>query len=228
MKTSVFIPCIPEHFCYLDRVIAAYTQGTVQPDEIIVLLSDSNEVPDRYIESFWKYFDEIAQPKIKLMSEEYRLYTGEACNLSKHLCTGDIIIIQAADDLPHPRRIEIVKDYFNNYDIVSLNHSYYGKCHIDYYGFEKLNEMAEEELKDIKVMQPWEIFKEVTENPDNVYGQSAGFHVAAGTVCHRREILDEILWTNFPHGQDTVFCKEVIKKFKKSIIISAPLYFYFK
>lgn len=226
MKTSVFIPCIPEHFCYLDRVVAAYEAGTVKPDEIVIVLSNAQNVRQEYINTFLGYHPEIL--KKQFYSVTQLLYTGEACNLSKSLCTGDIIIIQAADDLPHPRRIEIVKDYFNNYDIVSLNHSYYGKCHIDYYGFEKLNEMAEEELKDIKVMQHWEIFKEVTENPDNVYGQSAGFHVAAGTVCHRREILDEILWTNFPHGQDTVFCKEVIKKFKKSIIISAPLYFYFK
>jgi glycosyltransferase involved in cell wall biosynthesis len=222
MKVSVFIPCIPEHFIYLDRVVKAYLEGTKQPDEIIIVLSDCLKVRKEYLDLF--YYRKITQ----IYTRDKLLYTGEACNLSKDLCTGDIIIVQAADDLPQRKRIEVVVDYFERYDIVSLNHSFYGKSHIDFYGMDKLNKMAEKEIKDIKVAQPFEIFRHVTEHPDDVYGQFCDFHVAAGTICHRREILDDIQWSSLKHGQDTLFCKDVIKKFKKSIIISAPLYFYNK
>jgi hypothetical protein len=224
MKISVFIPCIPEHFIFLDRVVRYYNSGSVKPDEIIIVLSDCFKVRKEYIDVFLSY-----NPNVTLVhTENQLLHTGEACNLSKKLCSGDIIVIQAADDLPHPLRIEIVKMYFERYDIVSLNHSYFGKSHIDYYGYDVLYKMAEKRLSDIKVVQPFEIFKHVTEKPDDVYGQFCNFPVAAGTICHRKEILEDMQWSSVKHGQDTIFCKEIIKRYKKSIIISAPLYFYNK
>jgi len=224
MKTSILIPCIPEHFIYLDRVIDAYRNGTRKPFEFIVVLSDCAKVPREYLSFFiekqQKYYD------VRYCEYEVLLYTGEACSVGEQNCNGDIILIQAADDLPHPRRVEIVQKYFKGHDIVALNHSFYGKDMMEYYGKKNLENKFN--YDNIKVYQPQEVIRHFKEHPLDVYGQFCDCHVAAGTLCYRRDIVGKFKWSNKRRGQDTITCKRIIHKFNKSIIIDAPLYYYFK
>ena len=230
MKTSVLIPCTPEHFIYLDRVIEAYQRGTKMPDEIVIVLSDCLKVPDIYIAAFHAVYDESQQDEIKvrLIPVVQPLYTGKACTVGETNCNGDIIIIQAADDLPHPRRVEIVEKCFEKHFIVALNHSFYGLDHMKYYGMEALENQFD--YDNIKAVQPWEMYKHHFEDGHihDVYGQNCGFHVAAGTICYRKDIVGKFTWSNKKHGQDTITCKRILHHFKRSIAIDAPLYYYFK
>ena len=97
---------------------------------------------------------------------------------------------------------------------------------MDHYGKDKLEN--EFDYDNIKVYQPNEIVKHITEKPLDVYGQFCDCHVAAGTLCYRRDIVGKFQWSNKKHGQDTITCKRIALKFNKSIIINAPLYYYFK
>ncbi|HUT64038.1 MAG TPA: glycosyltransferase family A protein [Anaerolineae bacterium] len=219
----MLIPCTPEHFIYLNRVIYAYLEGSKVPHEIVIVLSDCNKVPDIYKVVFEQQF-----PNVKVSYYPKLLYTGAACSLGEKHCTGDIIMIQAADDLPHHLRVAVVENYFETYDIVALNHSYYGRNMMEYYGIETLEDKFD--YTETKAVQPWELYKHHFEdgNIHDVYGQNCGFHVAAGTICYRKEIVGKFTWSNKKHGQDTITCKRILHHFKKSIVIDAPLYYYFK
>ncbi len=224
MKTSVLIPCMPGHFIYLHRVIYEYLSGTKTPHEIVVVLSDCTKVPLPYRKIFKEDFGDF----VRLLSVVGLKWTGAACKYGEKFCSGDIIMIQAADDLPHPRRVEVVEKYFETHDIVALNHSYYGKDHMNYYGMEALENKFD--YDNIKVVQPWELYEHHFEKGfiHDVYGQNCGFHVAAGTICYRKDIVGKFTWSNKKHGQDTITCKRILHHFKKSIVIDAPLYYYFK
>lgn len=224
MRTSVLIPCIPQHFIYLDRVIDAYMNGTVKPDEIVIHLCDYKTVPESYIDLLNEKYDDSVQ----VYCTEKWTYTGESCSIGERLCDigNDIVIIQASDDLPHPRRIEIVQKYFKSHDIVALNHSFFGKDMMNYYGKDALENKFD--YDNIKVYQPHEIVDHIKERPLDVYGQFCDCHVAAGTIAYRRDIVGKFTWSNKKHGQDVITCKRIALKFGKSIIISAPLYYYFK
>lgn len=232
MKTSVLIPCYQNHFIYLDRVIESYLvreefgEPGICPDEIVVVLSGAGYIPECYIKSFKDYFcTDVFELDVNLILVPHTVYTGEACSIGEQHCTGDIILIQAADDLSHARRVEIVKKYFEKYDIVALNHGFFGLGDIEYY---TIDELRKREIKDIKVFQPWEIKKHIQEKPLDVYGQFCGCKVAAGTLCYKKEIVGKFNWSNKKHGQDTITCKRIALKFNKSLIIDALLYYYFK
>jgi len=226
MKTSVLIPCTPEHFIHLDRVIGAYMDGSMCPHEFVVVLSDCSKVPFEYQSLFMEKWPKDINVQLHQMSN--LLWTGRACTVGEWYCKGDIIMVQAADDLPHPLRVEIVESYFESHDIVALNHSYYGKDMMEYYGIDELENKFD--YSDIKVVQPITLYTHhfKKENILDVYGQNCGFHVAAGTICYSKDIVGKFTWSNKKHGQDTVTCKRILHKFRKSIVIDAPLYYYFK
>jgi len=211
----------------LDRVIDRYLEAEVWPDEIVIIVSDANKINTEYFNVLKKSYSNV-NIHLEVHPVPVLLYTGEACNLVKDFCSGDIIIVQAADDLPHVRRVEIIKRFFDEYDIISLNHSYWGLPDMTYYGMDSLEKITAEKLSNIKVVQPHTIKQHVIEKPDDVYGQGCGFKVAAGTIAYRKELAREVKWSSAPKGQDGIFCKEVIKKYNKSIIIDAPVYFYYK
>jgi hypothetical protein len=213
MKVSVFIPCVPEHIQNIVRIISAYEKGTRKPDEYVIGLSRCKEV---------NIFTRTAigtMPRTMLVDVVKPLYAGPCQQLAEYFCNGDVIVYQAADDLPHERRIEIVKDYFTRYDIMALNHSYYGKTQIEHPNLQKYD------FKKIRVIQPNALLKRLREHPDDVYGQGF-FRVGAGIICIRPEVLEKVKWGYEPKGQDGMFCKRVLRVFRKSILIDAPLYWY--
>jgi hypothetical protein len=213
MKVSVFIPCVPEHIQNIVRIISAYENGTRKPDEYVIGLSRCKEV---------NIFTRTAigtMPRTILIDVAKPLYAGPCQQLAEYFCNGDIIMYQAADDMPHERRVEIVKDYFKRYDIVALNHSYYGTTerqhqHLQKYDYSK-----------IRVAQPRELVTYYREHPDDVYGQGF-FRVGAGIICIRPKVLQKVKWGYERKGQDGIFCKKVLFTFQKSILIDAPLYWY--
>ena len=41
LKTTVCVPCYAPHFKFVEELIDAYEQQTVQPDELVISLSES-------------------------------------------------------------------------------------------------------------------------------------------------------------------------------------------
>ena len=132
MKVSVFIPCIPEHWWNISSIIECYKHNTVQPDEIVVLISNYQKLKKMMDEIRpmtlhpWQYRPSEMELKIVKYDEPYSC--AYARSKSRELCSGEFIIQQDADDSPTTNRIEVIKTFLEeNTDTDILLHSY--KCY---------------------------------------------------------------------------------------------------
>lgn len=117
---SIYIPTIPEHIKYLERILSIYlNKSTVKPNEIVVSVSNYKATPPELLIPIMSNYQNV-----KFILHDHIMLAGPNRQVSKDFCSGDIIIYQDSDDLPHIQRIEIIKHFFDNYDILHLNHSY--------------------------------------------------------------------------------------------------------
>lgn len=229
MRTSVYIPSIPRSFNNVPNIIDNYMLGAIKPDEIVVNVSMVNSIDKQQIHNF-----KIKYPYVKLIETEQRLYAGPNRQQAKDFCTGDVVIYSDDDDNVHPRRVQIVKSYFETMNILVLNHSYVFKNQI----------VDEDRLHNITVWTSDYLRKLYFPNNNlmdalaqRCYGDSLSVMVHGGAVCIRKELLNMMFWRDHSNSifrkpgsttiaEDYDFGFEALFKFNSSIIISAPLYYY--
>lgn len=238
MKTSMIIPCIPEDFRLLDRLFAFIYGSTVLPDEIILVLNQYKILPQVEIEDIKNRYKD----RLTVICIEERNWPGVNRQIGSNYATGDILIYQDADDVPHKLRVEIIKRYFETYDILHLNHSYL------YNSYDFGIEIDKSAIKHITSKELYNIYfpdgdiqscLEVTLS----YGLNLGFEfplIHAGATAVKKELLSTVRWKDVPElslmkgtemvhrTEDLEFCMEALFYLNKSMIIDAPLYFYFK
>jgi glycosyltransferase involved in cell wall biosynthesis len=121
LKTSVIIPCAHSHFPLLEGLLSAYEKQTRLPDEVVVSLSEADSVGPISIAALEQKSLGFA---LKIIPHEKKLVPGASRNAACHASTGDLIICQDADDLPHPQRVEIIASLFENYFLDHLIHQW--------------------------------------------------------------------------------------------------------
>jgi len=230
MKTSLLIPAIPGHFRYLPIILQLYLDGSMQPDEVVISLSESDFVPFEQKEAFTKEFCSRFDNFI-FLEEPSKLWHGPNRQKAGEASSNEILIYQDADDIPHPQRIEVIKYFFDKFDIFHLNH-----CWISYKKeFKKINDFAQ-----IRAIMSDELFKSCFPkghfkdcvNVTKAYGENFSMindGVHSGAVSVRREVLDKVKWKMYHEFQlciaeDYEFNMGVLFKFNKSIIIDCGLY----
>jgi len=230
VKTSIFIPSIPKNFNNVFNIVDIYLNGTIKPDEIIVNLSMFQQIDPIIINNFVnKYHDKVM---LNLIKE--RLYAGPNRQMAANLCSGDIILYQDDDDLPHKRRVEIVKKYFeNDSKILLLNHSFVLNNEKINNNFDKIKEVYSNELYNRYFPE-----NKLTDclKYTGAFGGGFNFPVHAGIVSIRKEVLQKIKWKGpnellfAPHPrtktEDYEFNMEALYYLKSHVVIDAPLYYY--
>jgi glycosyltransferase involved in cell wall biosynthesis len=120
-RVSVLIPCHPSHFPLLEELLHAYAYQTTLPEEIVVSLSQVDQIDPLLIQAIesknWPF-------ALILLKTSQKCAAGTNRNSAARASSGDILICQDADDLPHPQRVEIVKYLFEHYPMHLLIHSY--------------------------------------------------------------------------------------------------------
>src|SRR6185436_18764768 len=113
------IPCHPAHFVFLENLLQCHAQQTVVPDEVVISLSQGWKIPERARSDLtsreWPF-------KLVLLTHAHKLCAGENRSMAADNSSGDLLICQDADDLPHPQRIEIIKHLFEHFEIDHLRH----------------------------------------------------------------------------------------------------------
>jgi len=207
-KISVIIPCAGQHFQLLPPLLDHYRQQTSLPDEIVISLSSTEHLKKEEIDALenspWPF-------TLKIHRFTGKQSPGLNRNIAASHTTGDVIISQDADDLPHPQRVEIIKFIFENYVIDHLMHKWapenasltpYDKDQVQVYGFDAF---------------------------DEIYKSPLGDHLHNGNNASSREVVNQIRWVDVKTldvDQDVKFNRDVYKAFKNNAVIPCELIVY--
>ncbi|MHC4643311.1 MAG: glycosyltransferase [Planctomycetota bacterium] len=216
MKTSIAIPCAWHHIRYLDSALSRIAAGTELADEVVIVISPVGKHQQLHdLNRMWHKFRKYFHLKIEFCEHPLDILSARHA-LTKNL-TGDVVLYHDADDTQHPQRVEIVKRFFNEHDIVHLCHSY-----------RTFNEGEAGQIRydDIKVTPSYKLHERFFvrgEIPKAfVYGRA---RIHSGASCIRRDVLEKVSWGDIIPGvgEDAVFCFKVLELFNKTILIDAPL-----
>lgn len=232
MKTSLIIPCTSKHFVEnLPKILKSYELNTVQPDEIIVSLSEYKNVEkDKFNKEELKYILQCIDNKIFkkfiLLNHYDKKTHGPNRQAGSEVASGDILIYGDADDVALPQRIEVIKYFFENFDVQHLNHQWIGD----------INKSRILDVTNIKYVSPEKVYSHYFPNNNLIdcnkvchsYGGDLLPYITAGHTAVLKSSLEKIRWKDwteltFGPAEDYEFCMENAFYFKKSILINAPL-----
>lgn len=202
------VPCHHLHAKYLPRLCESYAEQTNPPEEIVISLSGCSLIKD------WECIDKIKKTswpfKVRLILSNKRKTEPQNKNIAAKAAKGDVLICQDADDIPHPQRVEIIKYFFNTYDIVHLIHAMSGTD------------------------QPFSLFKNFDEIKylhfrDLGPAYTLNFPLANGPIALLRSVFKKIQWddNHVGIGSDLKFNRKVYKTYRNNIIILAKIYRYY-
>lgn len=233
MKTTIAIPCLVNHVKWLDTAFENIANGTCLPDEVLVAISPSPTEDPIAFDIVKKYKDRL-NIKVFFLDRPGAIFAKHF--LTQHI-TGDLVLYHDADDYQHLQRVEIVKKFFENFDIVHLCHSYsyeiegcYGKLDYDKIKYVHGDSFRDKYCleKDHPSLDSWK--------KDGIacFGVMTDVKkVTDGAMCIKRSVLDKIKWNEIPENfiqpaPDMWFCMSVFKEFNKTMLIDAPVYIYRK
>lgn len=113
LRISMVVPCAASHVARLPELLPALRSQSRVPEEVVVVVSGCADVvvPDL--------------GNITVVQSVERLSAGAARNRGTKAATGDVVIYQDADDIPHPQRVEIVAALFELYMVEHVSHFFY-------------------------------------------------------------------------------------------------------
>lgn len=190
-------------------------------------LGEAGKIPDAELNRLNRFGDDRFEEFLLLRHDAKMLHGPNRQAASEHV-RHDLVMYQDADDLPHPQRISVVEHFFNNFDIMHLNHCcltmaepapdyIWGKEPVKAYTSDLVFKATFPfgRLEDCATYQPF-------------YGMCTGFHLTAGMPIVRRDVLKKVEWKrprNFILGrsEDYEFNMETMFYFNKTLFINAKL-----
>ncbi len=207
VTTSIVVPCVPIHFQYIPELLEGYTRQTVLPDEVVISLSEGLKVNRMEMadvkDRSWPF-------KLLIIENEDKTSEGTNRNIGTDHSSGDVLLYQDADDLPHPQRVEIVKYLFENYFVQHVYHGYI------------LENNAETEpfaIYDLHALNAFYAYQ-------HVY-QVNGRNLHNGAVCFTRDVANKVRWVEgFRISTDSEFSLQVYKIIQDKVVLIDPLILY--
>ena len=217
---SVVIPCYYKHFDELNELLDAYASQTQRPDEVVISLSEANKVDTKEIEklrnSSWPFL-------VQLIQSSNRYFAGENRNIGVGNAKYELVILQDADDLPHPQRVEIISMLFDTYDFDHLIHFFNMST-------EETSQQRTWKLYDRKYVLKKAVFMG---NYDSLYSQRWRRKNSLphnGNIAIKRSIFEDVSWTGIREGEDEQFNRKIYATSNKCLFVRLPLvnYRYYK
>ncbi len=211
LTTTVIIPCTPKHFVHIYPLLEHYANQTTLPDEVVISLSYAHQANPwelmRVKEKQWPF-------PVQVLEHTGKKTAGQNRNWAFKQARGDIIVSQDADDIPHPKRIEIVKHFFENYYVDHLMHSWF----IDDPEMENEVEHLALDFEDY-VVGEIEAYRATT---FDVALSIPGFKMTNGNVCLSKEVLAAVKWPSC-YGEDFEFNRLIYRMYKNTVVLKARL-----
>lgn len=237
-KISIVIPHFNQTGC-LAQTLQALADQNYLPDEVI-LVDDQSDSFSEVSEICNKFKGQL---NINLIRAGSKLYTGKARQLGAESATGDIIIMNDADDISHHNRIELTKYVFKkfsdalhvNVGIVSFSGNFVN--YVKPFSIAEadqrviLPEQISARMRNIFTEQRFTISEERHRARRGWYGAESTFGLHDGNVAFRKEVIDKIHYSGFGNK---IFTRWVDYEFNfmlflagfKSYQIDLPLIYY--
>ena len=213
MKITLGIPCHVKDLPYLSDLLWAYQSAKVKPDEIVVSIcgSEGSPIKDR--------------TTLKIVSHKEVIPHGPNRQIVYQESSGDVVLYQDADDIPHPERLKYVKECFSSKDVAVLSHfwiptayEFKGVCNVD--SMVKVDKLA---------WFPNNRIEDITGKGG--YGSNYG-PVHGGNIAVSREVFSLVRWKDWDEivskAEDCEFCFEALFAIDKSYVLPYPLIKYRK
>lgn len=192
LSVSVVVPCAQKHVVLLPELVAALGAQTRRPDQIIIAVSGC---------------EVAALPPIvgaEVVHSATPCTAGANRNRGSAAASGDVLIYQDADDVPHPQRVEIIAGLFEKYRIDHLMHHYYRQA-------PKPEEFS---------------IKEAAKKTRYRERPTAG-SITNGNPAIARNMLGFVSWPEYPQvGEDVEFNAKIYAITKWTAVTELPLLTY--
>lgn len=209
-KISVIIPCAYMHAKHLYHLLTLIEQQTILPDEVIISLGEVHRVQPQIIKAIeskkWTF-------PCKLLKSNAVNYVSKNRNIGCRHATGDVFVLQDADDIPHPQRIEVIKYFFENYQVDFLMH------HFTMANTPKDDAVNFTKISDLDMISiDWGTDFELMFNQHKFTN---------GEIAISKDLFDKMQWIESMRRQeDTEFNQRVFKTFKQLLLVEEPLLCY--
>lgn len=200
LKTSIIIPCHSKHVQHLPAMLQRLAEQTVVPDEVVVCFTRS-QVPIAPAIAMDYPFE------VRLAFTD-RTYPANARNTACEESSGDLLICQDADDLPHPQRVEIIKYLFEHYQIDLLIHRWSPSSEL----FEPYTVEGS-----IPLAHSIDRYGEVESQFDFIHN---------GSPAMLRAVSQRVKWPPTPLREDMIFNAEAFRYFPHKVVLDERLVIY--
>lgn len=201
LRATVVVPCVAKHARHLPELLAHLEQQTVLPDEVAISVSEG---PAPFLRS--------ARFRVIVVANLGRAYAGRNRNLAAAASTGDILVYQDADDLPHPQRVEMAHALLERCVVHHVLHRYdHLQCP------RSTAEWSESRYQDAPRLARYE--------PG---GYTFTPHYTNGNPITSRLVFDRVRWPeNMRRGQDVAYNELVAGSFRRVMArLDVPLLSY--
>jgi len=220
LSISVLIPCVSYHAKLLDNLLHILKYQTVAPKEIIISLSSISKLSEERLNSIRELEKREYPFALKILYHHEDLWASGNKNRAAAVATGDILVVQDADDIPHIQRIEVIKYFFEQHkDMIHLCHGYFLRHNmtvIKHNVYKLLPFNNKVNVKSIRYIYC------TTENRRTI-------RVTNGEMAVRREVWQKHKWNETRRtGEDTNFNRFIERKYNKTIYLNFALIIYNK
>lgn len=198
LPVSVVVPCVPKHVDLLPDLLASFARQTVPPDELILALSGCAE-PALH----------APFPMRATLAATVRPAAANR-NRGLEIAAHRVVIFHDADDLPHPRRIEIIRSIFERYEVAHLMHAF-------------------DESRALSA-PTWPIHDSIESIQERAYYQPRyvfDWGLTNGNVAVDRDAIGDVRWPeHMIHGEDVAFNTAVCARSGANVVLPLPLLLY--
>ena len=232
MKTSVYIPTDGWHIAKLDSIVEAYNRAKVRPDEIVINACGVENV--KSLKILTKLYEK-GYDNVKIYAKKTFESIADNMNLVTKVTENEIVLFHNPNVIPSVKRVEMVKNYFENNEIKVLHHTCFK---YDLFLDGDLDLIPEEYKTSIKSQDLYKRYFPFGD-PSYVwqhthhYGQEFNIHDLDNTsVCVHKSVLSDTKWKNdyefelyrgYSNGMGYEFALETLYKYNKSDILNMPL-----
>jgi hypothetical protein len=208
------------------------------PDEVIVSVANAHLMDQAIITGVGNKFNNSFD-NFKILLHDRTVPEGPNRGAGSLEAQHELIIYQDSDDIPHPQRIEVIKYFFENYDILHLNHAFTYEKGFHDLDSKRVNYRSSQDMFSLyfpEYLKTEQSHRTRQNRPRKVFGPKgnslpygSGFEwdITGGSTSILRSVLDKIEWKwEMDVSYDYDFCMDTLFYFNKSVIIDSPLIWY--